>query len=92
MPFLTQDRREFPTMDLLSWYFDDQRFDENEPIYIDAADTRNYYSHKQAKEGIRKIAAGLRAIGIKKGDTVCIHSFNSVCKVLRYKWESNAAH
>jgi 4-coumarate--CoA ligase len=80
MPFLNQDHREFITKDILSWYFDDQRFDENEPIYIDAANISNYYTHKSAKEGIRKVAAGLKAIGIKKGDTVCIHSFNSVCK------------
>lgn len=78
MPFLHQDQREFPTVDLLSWYFDDQRFDENEPLYIDAANPSNHYSHKSAKESIRKIAAGLKAIGVKKGDTVCIHSFNSV--------------
>jgi 4-coumarate--CoA ligase len=79
MPFLTQDNREFPTKDILSWYFDEQRFDENEPIYIDATNTLNYYSHKSAKDSIRKIAAGLKALGIKKGDTVCVHSFNSVC-------------
>lgn len=78
MPFLTQDKPEFLTVDLLSWYFDDQRFDENEPIYIDAANPSNYYSHKSAKKSIRKIAAGLKAIGVRKGDTVCIHSFNSV--------------
>lgn len=78
MPFLHQDQREFPTVDLLSWYFDDQRFDENEPLYIDASNPSNYYSHNSAKESIRKIAAGLKAIGVKKGDTVCIHSFNCV--------------
>jgi 4-coumarate--CoA ligase len=86
MPFLNQDHREFPTKDLLSWYFDDQRFDENEPIYIDAANPSNYYSHKSAKEAILKIAAGLKALGIKKGDTVCLHSFNSVRHIS--KWSS----
>jgi 4-coumarate--CoA ligase len=80
MPFLSDDHRHIATKDILSWYFDDPQFDQDEPIYIDAADTSRSYSHKQAKESIRKVAAGLKALGLKKGDTVCLHSFNDVYK------------
>ena len=34
---------------------------------------------KQAYTLIRKLIAGFRAAGLKKGDVVCIHAFNSVC-------------
>jgi 4-coumarate--CoA ligase len=78
MPFLSEDHREIPTKDILSWYFDDPQCNEDEPIYIDAADTSRSYSLKQAKQSIRKIAAGLKALGLKKGDTVCLHGFNDV--------------
>jgi long-subunit acyl-CoA synthetase (AMP-forming) len=76
MPFLAQEHQEIPTKDILSWYFEDPKCDEDDPIYIDAANTSRSYSQKQAKEAIRKVAAGLRAIGLKRGDTVCLHSFN----------------
>jgi 4-coumarate--CoA ligase len=79
MPFLSDDVREIPTKDVLSWYFDDPQCNPDEPIYIDAANTSRSYTHKQAKEIICKIAAGLKALGLKKGDTVCLHSFNDVC-------------
>jgi long-subunit acyl-CoA synthetase (AMP-forming) len=78
MPFLSTSRPPIPTKDILSWSLDDFQHDEDEPIYVDAADTSKSYSHKQAKEAVRKIAAGLRALGLKAGDTACIHSFNSV--------------
>lgn len=78
MPFLSQDHRPIPTKDILSWYFDDTKFDPDEPIYIDAVNTSISYSKNQAKDHIRKIAAGLRALGLKKEETVCLHSFNNV--------------
>jgi len=82
MPFLSQDHRDIPTKDILSWYFDDPQVkNQDDPIYINAEDTSQSYSHRQAKESIRKIAAGLKALGLKKGDTVCLHSFNSVCTI-----------
>jgi 4-coumarate--CoA ligase len=78
MPFLSEDHREISTKDILSWYFDEPQCNQDEPIYIDAADTSRSYSHRQAKRSIRKVAAGLKALGLKKGDTVCLHSFNDV--------------
>ena len=76
MPFLAQEHLDIPTKDILSWYFDDPKLDQDEPIYIDATNPSRFYSHRQAKQAIRKIAAGFKAIGLKSGDTVCMHSFN----------------
>lgn len=78
MPFLSNERPPIPTKDILSWYFDDPQLDQDKPIYIDSANLSRSYSHRQAKTAIRKIAAGLRAYGLKKDDCVCIHSFNDV--------------
>jgi hypothetical protein len=47
-------------------------------IYIDAKDTSRFLSSNQARVIIRKLVAGFQAVGLKKGDCVCIHSFNDV--------------
>lgn len=78
MPFLTQDIRPIPSKDILSWYFDEPKFDPNEPIYIDADHPERSYSLNEAKTAVKQIAAGLKTHGLKKGDTVCLHSFNDV--------------
>ncbi|KAH7416961.1 4-coumarate-CoA ligase-like protein [Cadophora sp. MPI-SDFR-AT-0126] len=67
-----------PTKDLLSWTFDDPRFDRDEPIYIDANDTSRSISSNQARVLIRQLVAGFHAAGLKKGDCVCLHSFNDI--------------
>ena len=47
-------------------------------IYIDAKDPSRSVSSNQARVLIRKLVAGLQAAGLKKGDCVCLHSFNDV--------------
>lgn len=47
-------------------------------VYIDAKDPSRAISASQARSLIRKLVAGLHAAGLKKGDCVCIHSFNDV--------------
>ena len=89
MPWLSQDRRPIPTKDILSWYFDDPQCDQDKPIYIDAADPSRSYTQRQAKSAIQKIAAGLKALGLKKGDCVCLHSFNDVSEFLFYSVKLN---
>lgn len=78
MPFLTNEQPPIPTKDLMSWYFDEPQYDIDKPVYIDAANPSRAYSHRQAKSAILKVAAGLKAQGLKKGDCVCLHSFNDV--------------
>lgn len=67
-----------PTQDLLSWTFDEPRYDRDEPIYIDAKDPARSVSSNQARTLVRKLVAGFHAAGLKKGDCVCLHSFNDI--------------
>ncbi|KAK3697266.1 hypothetical protein LTR37_017578 [Vermiconidia calcicola] len=50
----------------------------DEPIYVDGNNPTNSISARQARSLIRKLVAGFRAIGIQKGDCVCMNSFNDI--------------
>ncbi|KAI7287193.1 acetyl-CoA synthetase-like protein [Hortaea werneckii] len=78
MPFLAESHVPIPNQDILSWTFDNYKHDWNDPIYIDALDPKNSISAHQAKRMIRQLVAGFNALGIKRDDCVCIHSFNSI--------------
>jgi non-ribosomal peptide synthetase component E (peptide arylation enzyme) len=45
---------------------------------VDAVDENRFFTYDSAKTTIQQLAAGLRAVGVKKGDCVLIHSFNDV--------------
>ena len=47
-------------------------------IFVDAADESKSITASQAKTLIRQLIAGFRDHGLKKGDCVCICSFNSI--------------
>ena len=64
--------------DILSWYFDNPKFDQDQPLYIDALDTSKFYTANQSRKAIRQLAAGFRKLGLKNGDCVCVYSFNSL--------------
>lgn len=78
MVFKAKEHVEIPTKDIISWYFDEPRCDPDTPIYIDALDPTHHYTHRQARSTVRKLVAGFKAHGLRKGDVVCIHSFNNV--------------
>ncbi|KAK1081721.1 hypothetical protein LTR33_004456, partial [Friedmanniomyces endolithicus] len=79
MPFLATEHCPIPTKDILSWTFDDYQHAWDEPIYLDASKPdRISISARQARRLILQLVAGLRAIGLKKSDCVCAHSFNHV--------------
>lgn len=64
--------------DVVSFTFDDPSYDQERPVLIDPADPSIYYSHDSARRLVRQLIAGLHAVGLKRGDTVCVHSFNSI--------------
>ncbi|KAF2101590.1 amp dependent CoA ligase [Rhizodiscina lignyota] len=78
MPFFAEEHVQIPTQDILSWIFDRLPYDPDKKIYIDASKPERNITASQAKTLIRKGIAGLRAAGLKLGDTVCIHSFNDI--------------
>ncbi|KAF2132772.1 4-coumarate-CoA ligase-like protein [Dothidotthia symphoricarpi CBS 119687] len=78
MPFLAEKHIDIPNRDLLSWMFNDQTYDADVPIYIDAAEPERTISSRQAKSITRKLCAGFKSIGLEKGDCVCMLSFNDI--------------
>ncbi|KAF2177023.1 acetyl-CoA synthetase-like protein [Zopfia rhizophila CBS 207.26] len=78
MPFLVKEHVQIPTKDMLSWACDGPAFDQDKPLFIDAANDSNSISAAEAKTLIRKLITGFRNAGLKKGDTVLIHSFNNI--------------
>lgn len=76
MPFLAQEHFPLSNEDILTWTFDHVKYDRDEPIYIDALKPERSISARQANKLVRQLAAGFKALGLKKGDCVSIHSFN----------------
>ncbi|KAF2642995.1 putative AMP-binding enzyme [Massarina eburnea CBS 473.64] len=78
MPFFAKEHISIPTKDILTWQCEGPTYDENKLIYIDAADPSKSISAKEARVLIRKLIAGFRTAGVKKGDAVLIQSFNNI--------------
>lgn len=78
MPFLATETHPVPESDILSWYYDAPRFPLSKKIYVDALDTSRFYTAADCKTLIRKLVAGFTKAGLKRGDCVCIHSFNDI--------------
>lgn len=78
MPFLAKEQYPIPTKDILSWSFDEIKYNEDEPIYIDALKPQNHFTARSARSTVRRLIAGLRAIGLETGDCACISSFNHI--------------
>jgi len=47
-------------------------------IFIDPRNPSRYFSHRSAKDLVCRLIAGFKAAGLQSGDTVCVHSFNSL--------------
>lgn len=47
-------------------------------VLIDPENPSKYYSHVTAKDLVQRLISGLHNAGLQRGDTVCIHSFNSI--------------
>lgn len=64
--------------DVVSFTFDQPSYDVDRPVLIDPSDPSISYSHTSALKLVRQLIAGLRALGLREGDTVCLHGFNSI--------------
>lgn len=78
MVFKQSDELKVPAKDITSWYFDNPKVDDDKPVYIDVQNPKRHYTFGQARSTIRKLVAGFRKAGLKKGDVVCLHSFNDI--------------
>ncbi|KAF2233529.1 acetyl-CoA synthetase-like protein [Viridothelium virens] len=78
MPFLADKSCPLPTQDICSWIFDEPKYDIDQPIFLEATNPSNHITAKQARSLVRKLCAGFRKAGLKPGDCVTIHAFNSI--------------
>ncbi|KIW79463.1 hypothetical protein Z517_06075 [Fonsecaea pedrosoi CBS 271.37] len=78
MPFPVSPGLKVSNKDVVSFTLDRPTYDKDKPVLIDPENPSNYISHRDATDLILKLIAGLRAVGVRPGDTVCIHSFNSL--------------
>ncbi|KAF2270820.1 acetyl-CoA synthetase-like protein [Lojkania enalia] len=78
MPFLAKEIIDIPTKDILSWISDGPEYDQSKPLYTDATNPSNSISAARAKRLIKQLIRGFQEAGLKKGDTVLIHSFNNI--------------
>ncbi|KAI4723093.1 acetyl-CoA synthetase-like protein [Aureobasidium sp. EXF-10727] len=56
----------------------DHGLDEDKPILIDAAAPERAITKAQAKVMVENTAQGLQAVGLKRGDTVCVVHLNDI--------------
>ena len=78
MPFHAENFCKIPNQDLCSWIFNAPAYDIDKPIFIDIENTSNHVTARQARSLVRQLCAGFRKAGLKKGDCVTIHAFNSI--------------
>ncbi|KAK7530122.1 amp dependent CoA ligase [Phyllosticta citricarpa] len=77
----TTDLAALSRLDLLTYVFGaagSTGANEDTPALIDAEDPSRSLSINQARVIVRKMVAGLKAFGLKQGDTVCIHATNDI--------------
>ncbi|KZT41663.1 acetyl-CoA synthetase-like protein [Sistotremastrum suecicum HHB10207 ss-3] len=69
----------FPTIDLLTWIFDDDtyQYDRSKPLFISASNPKRYLTGHGLREMSMKLGHGLRElVGVKPGDVILCASPN----------------
>ncbi|KAK5211581.1 hypothetical protein LTR47_005304 [Exophiala xenobiotica] len=70
---------EILTTDILTFAFANLgRYDNTKPIFLDAKNPSDFVSASQAYEIVCQLVTGLKRIGIKEGDCVCLHAYNNI--------------
>ena len=78
MPLPDSGSYPLTNLDVVSYTFDNPSYNVDQPVLIDPAEPSLHYTHRTAHRLVRQLIAGLHAAGLQRGDTVCIHSFNSI--------------
>ena len=76
--FSPTEYRDVPPTDLLSYVFEHRTPDESASIYLDAADASNALSYSHCRSLVRRLIAGLKHLGVGRGDSVAVHAYNSI--------------
>jgi hypothetical protein len=65
--------------DLVSFAFDSQvAASRRTPLYVDAACPSRSLGARQFRTLVRKLVAGFKSAGLRRGDRVLVHLFNNV--------------
>lgn len=84
---ITPERRLFPSSlimkslgsDLVSFAFDSQaKINRRTPLYTDAECPSRSLNAAQTRTLVRKLIAGFKTAGLRRGDRVLVHLFNNV--------------
>ena len=78
MPWISQEHVDLPSEDAVSFALDHCDYDPDKPIYYDLENPTRNISWRQANVMVRKLVAGFRKAGLKKGDCFSITSFNEI--------------
>lgn len=65
-------------LDIVSWVLNNHTYDQHSPIYIDPDRPTRSLTATETRSLVKKLIAGLKAAGLKKGDVVCVNAFNDV--------------
>ncbi|KAF2798864.1 4-coumarate-CoA ligase [Melanomma pulvis-pyrius CBS 109.77] len=78
MPSESPFQIDIPTTDLLTYLFPPSEAASDTKIWIDADDTSNSLSPRQALAWIKALGAGLQALGLQRQDVVMVYSPNHI--------------
>jgi len=78
MPFQSPFQINIPATDLLTYLFPPSQDASDTPIWIDADDTSNSLSLRQALGWIKALGAGLQGLGLQRQDVVMVYSTNHI--------------
>ncbi|KAL5380277.1 hypothetical protein DPSP01_007852 [Paraphaeosphaeria sporulosa] len=65
-------------MNFAAWALSPVTYDVDKPLLIDASNPQHSFSFSQLRTQVQQLIAGLKAIGIQRGDCVCVNAFNNI--------------
>ena len=78
MPQKSPFSLDIPKTDVLSYVYPDGKQPTDKPIWIDANDTSNSLSPRQALQWIKRLGVGLDRLGIQQDEAVMMYSSNHI--------------
>lgn len=78
MPWLATEQPVLPEEDIVSFSLNHCDYDPDQPVYHDLENESRTISWRQANEIVRKLVAGFRKAGLRKGDCFSVTAFNDI--------------
>ncbi|PVI05758.1 AMP-binding enzyme [Periconia macrospinosa] len=71
-------------MDFVSWVLQDVSYNKHKHLIIDASNTDRKLSFQELAQQVRQLIAGLKYVGVRPGDCVCVNAFNDISYTVLY--------